>query len=173
MQIEELPGLPGEPPYPVQIALPGVSTFREGYVLRISPKSGASWVGNFQMGCSYYSASVELHTNRLAVIAGGLGYVIDANRREVQHTFGGDIMHIVPLPNCAELLAVSNTDIERHSSTHRVWLSKRIAWDGIGRVQLHGNSLHGYARHFDDSWHHFELDLATGQHTGGAYPSEA
>ena len=173
MQIEELPGLPGEPPFPVQIALPGVSTFREGYVLRISPTTGLSWVGNFQPGASGYCAFLALHTDRLAVIAGGLGYVIDANRRVVQHSFGGDITEVVPLPNSAEFLAISNTDIERHSSTHLAWRSRRVAWDGIRRLQLHGGTLLGQARHFDDSWHHFELELASGKHKGGAYTSEA
>ena len=173
MPVIEMPGLPGEPPYPVQIALPGVSTFREGYVLRFEPRGGDPWVGNFQRGASYYCAFLELHTDRIAVVAGGQGYVVDALRQVHQHTFGGDTMYLLGIEGSSDFLTVSNTEIERHSSTHRTWQSERIAWDGIGQVRLEGSEIIGHARHFDDSWHNFRVNLLTGQHTGGAYPSEA
>ncbi len=172
MHVTELSGLPGDPPYPVQIALPGVSTFREGYVLRFQPNGGEVWVGNFQRGASYYCAYLELHGERVAVVSGGQGYIVDTIRKVHQHVFGGDVMHLIPIEGSTDFLTISNTDIERHSSTQLAWRSGRIAWDGIGRVQLEAGDLVGQARHFDESWHNFRVDLITGHHTGGAY-SEA
>lgn len=173
MHLIELPGLPGEPPYPVQFALPGIGTFREGYVIKFEPNAGDAWVGNFQRGGSQYSAFLELHTCRVAVVAGGQGYVIDAMRKLTQHTFGGGVMRLLAINGTSEFLAISSTDIERHSSTHRAWRSERIAWDGIDQVRLEAGELIGRARHYDDSWHDFQLNLNTGQHTGGAYQDEA
>ena len=173
MHVEELPGLPGEPPYPVPIAVPGASTFREGYVLRIEPSQSEAWVGNFQTGSSHYSAFLDLQNDRLAVVAGGQGYVVDGNRRSIQHTFGGGIAQIIAVPGTAQLLVIGDVDVECHSSSHQAWRSRRIAWDGIDRVQVDGNVLSGLARHFDDSWHEFRLNLSTGEHTGGAYEGEA
>lgn len=168
--VTELPGLPGEPPYPVQIALPGISTFREGYVLRFEPENGESWVGNFQTGISCYSAFHELQTGRVAVIAGGQGYVVDVYRKELLFAFGGDVMCLLPIEGSTDFLTIGNIDIERHSSTQLVWSSARLAWDGIGRLELEGGALLGQARHFDDTWHSFRVGLVTGWHTGGAYP---
>ncbi len=154
----------------MQIALPGISTFREGYVLRFEPENGESWVGNFQTGISYYSAFHELQTGRVAVIAGGQGYVVDVDRKELLFAFGGDVMCLLPTEGGTDFLTISNIDVERHCSTQRVWTSARIAWDGIGRVVLESEALIGQARHFDDTWHSFRIDLLTGLHTGGAYP---
>lgn len=165
--------MPGDPPYSVPIARPGASTFREGYVLKFERSSGESWVGNFQCGSGSYCGFLELHTERVAVIAGGLGYVVDAIRTSTQHAFGGDIICLLPIQGSSDFLAIGNTDVERHSSTHMAWRSKRIAWDGIAEVQIEAGRLVGRAGHFDGTWHSFEVDLLTGKHTGGAYAGEA
>jgi hypothetical protein len=173
MEVTELSGMPGEPPYAVAIALSGVSTFREGYVLRFEPARGESWVGNFQPGAGTYCGFLKLHTDRVAVVAGGLGYVIDSNRKVIQHVFGGDVEALLPVEGTSDFLTFGNVGIERHGSTHLAWRTKRIAWDGIRNTRVQSGKLIGEARHFDDSWHSFEVDLASGQHTGGAYEGEA
>ena len=168
--VEVLPGLPAEPPYAEQFAPVGVSTFREGHVLGFEPKVGEPWCGNFQMaGISYYCAHHALATGEVVVVAGGQGYVIDPESRRLIRTFGAGIMHLRALPGERDFIVISNVDVERHSASTRTWRSRRIAWDGIGRVEIVGPTLVGQARHFDDSWHEFRVDLASGTHVGGAY----
>jgi hypothetical protein len=168
--VEELPGMPGEPPFPEQFAPPGASTFREGYVLRFDDLDGGSWIGNFQkMGGSYYCTYLLLASGEVVVVAGGLGYVVTVSSRGLVRTFGDDVMHVVPLEGGNDFLIISNTDVERHNARERIWRSHRIAWDGIGRVEVSGSYLLGQARHFDESWHQFKLSLVTGTHEGGAY----
>lgn len=168
--IEELPGMPGEPPFPEQFAPPGISTFREGYVLRFEDGISDSWIGNFQKaGGSNYSSHLLLASGEVVVVAGGFGYVIALSPRGLVRTFGGDVMHVVLLEGGNDFLTISNTDVERHCARERVWRSHRIAWDGIGKVEVFDAYLYGQARHFDDSWHQFNLNLVTGTHEGGAY----
>ena len=78
--VEVLPGLPAEPPYAEQFAPVGISTFREGYVLRFEPRSSGPWCGNFQKaGGSYYCTHLTLATGEVVIIAGGTGYVLFVN----------------------------------------------------------------------------------------------
>ena len=172
MKVEQLGGLPGDPPYPIQIALPGASTFREGYVLSVHPSHGEAWIGNFQKGICYYSSFHALDDEHLVVVAGGQGYVVNVNSKACVHSFGGDVMLLLPVPQTSTVLAISNIDVELHCATLMVWRSKRIAWDGIGKVDFQSTELCGQARHFDDTWHPFRLQIATGEHTGGAYTDQ-
>ncbi|MFZ2989463.1 hypothetical protein [Ideonella sp.] len=138
-------------------------------MLRFEPSKGEPWVGNFQKGDSHYCAFHELNAERVAIVAGGQGYVIDAVNKDLLYAFAGDAMCLMPMDGGMDFLTIGNTHIERHSSTQLAWRSRKIAWDGIGRVALESSTLIGQARRFDDTWHAFCVDLRTGQHTGGAF----
>jgi hypothetical protein len=50
------------------------------------------------------------------------------------------------------------------------WRSRRISWDGMREVRLEGLRLFGEAwSPFEDCWLPFELDLCSGEFTGGSY----
>jgi hypothetical protein len=53
--------------------------------------------------------------------------------------------------------------------TGPAWISRRLVWDGVRILQVTHGTVHGEARHYDDTWHPFKVDLATGAADGGAY----
>jgi hypothetical protein len=52
------------------------------------------------------------------------------------------------------------------------WRTRRISWDGMMEVSLDGKRLHGNALDLDDSWARFDVDIDTGEVTGGSYPPD-
>ena len=74
---EVLPGLPAVGPYPEQFAPDGRPTHSEGLVVRVLPRKGEPWVGNFQRGLSKLDAVLaHPNGNNVIVIAGGQAYEV-------------------------------------------------------------------------------------------------
>jgi hypothetical protein len=158
-------------PYPEQFAPDGRPTHSEGLVVRFLPREGEAWVGNFQRGLSKFDAVVA-HPNgdHVIVIAGGQAYVVEPTSRKRKDVFGAAIVCAHPIAN-RRLVILDHQGImfEAIGVDGRVWTTPRLSWDGFKNVSVDSSWIRGLAWRFDDTWHAFEVDVATGMASGGAF----
>ena len=167
---EILGGLPGTGPAPEQFTTHG-GTHSEGFVVRVFPRTGATWVGNFQPGFSPLSAVLE-HPDghKLIVIAGGQAYVIDPATRLAVATFGCDIQSALVDADRNQLIFCNGLWFEALGTAGTSWRSRRVSWDDVRYVHIEGAELRGEGwTPMGETWHEFVVDLESGAAAGGAY----
>jgi hypothetical protein len=104
------------------------------------------------------------------VIAGGQAYVVDPISRKRNVVFGTAIVCAYPIDN-RRLVILDHQGIrfEAIGVDGRVWTTPRLSWDGFKNVSVDSNWIRGFAWRFDNTWHAFEVDVATGMSSGGAF----
>ena len=167
-----LPGLPSSGP-PAQPFPPDFGRLgREGLVVEIIPPRAPSWVGNFSRGLSSFSA-VYQHPDgeRLFVVAGGHGYVVDSATRSIVNEVGAAITGVWPLSSPPSLLLDhQGIAFERIGPEGRLWHTRRLSWDGFKELNITPDTISGLGwRASGDTWEPFTVDLRTGRTRGGAY----
>jgi hypothetical protein len=170
IRLTTLPGLPATGPYPEQFAPGARGTHREGYVVGVSVDDQEEWVGNFQRGGSNYDATFAHPNGRdVLVIAGGQGYVIDPIVRRLQSMVGGAIVNVHVVDDGQLLILDQAISFEAIDAKGSRWHTRRLSWDGFAHVVFSGGKITGRAWALGDSWLPFEVDLNTGEATGGGY----
>jgi hypothetical protein len=171
----ELSVLRGLPAYgkPARVfSATGFGAQSEGLVVSFKAADGAqSWTGNFVRGLTKFDL-VTLHPNGhdALIIAGGQGYVVDPLTGELLNNIGGGIVDAFPLPTRNSIvLNHQNLRFEAIGAEGRIWLTRRISWDQIRSLERRGATLIGQAWRPDSTWHAFELNLDTGDVSGGSY----
>ncbi|MGO4549566.1 hypothetical protein AB4059_00460 [Lysobacter sp. 2RAF19] len=140
-------------------------------MIRFLAGTPEEWVGNFQRDMTSFDQAVALSdTKHVLVIAGGAAYVVDPATQSIVESFGGHIESCTPTADASGFLLSDSTDIELINGSGRVWRSRRLAWDGLRILEVTLHEIRGEARHFEDSWHPFRVNLSNGQATGGAFP---
>jgi len=167
---EVLKGLPGEGTPPLQFSATGQGMHREGYVVRFGPINGEHWIGNFQPGATRLFRLIA-HPNKAhaIVIAGGEAYEIDPTTRSLVSVLGSNYEDIILVPSLNSIVLSDGLRLENYSSTGPIWKTRRLSWDGLRNIKIHGTAIVGEAWNFDNTWHTFSVELATGDVTGGAY----
>ncbi len=168
-----LEGLPVYGPDALRFSSTGQGLHSEGLVVEFECGDDSPWVGNFARGLTTYDC-VELHPDEahVIVIAGGGGYVLDAGAKTVVETFGGAIVGILRDP-------ARNHVVFNHQGifftavgpSGWAWESRRVSWEGMRALVVIGDVLRGEALDLDDAWVSFEVDLKTGESTGGSFPA--
>jgi hypothetical protein len=165
--------LPGLPPYgPTAQSFPRPKAFSEGFVVEFSGNDGETWVGNFAKFWEGGETSIhtELGSRAVVVVAGGSGYLVDAEARRLVREIGFAIRHIWFDGSLQAMIVSNGLWFEAFDAEGVVWHSRRFSWDGIQNVEQSGGTLTGEA--FDpmtDRWLPFCLDLKTGEVAGGSY----
>ena len=166
-----LKGLPAYGPMYVpvtQVEKPYISPYSEGLVIRFFKSDRTSWIANFNLGLTSYSAVFEFpSTDLTVVIAGGSGYVMNRNQTRPIVTFRTAIKTAILTEQ--EVVAVDDTHLITVNSMGNIWTSDRISWDGIADLRLEGHTVFGLAHnpmHEGDDWVDFSLDLTTKQLIG-------
>jgi hypothetical protein len=149
---------------------------RSGLYLRISPRDGPSWRGFFALGFDSDQVVNVVSScpdeGSLCAIAGGYAYVVKAAEpaqwfRVEQHP----VRDLRALVDMGLLLFVGFTSITALDANGIRWTTARLSWEGLSDLAIQENKLRG--RGWDamtDQEVPFEVDLASGQHTGGARP---
>lgn len=170
--------LTGLPPYgPLALPFPsnGAGRHREGFVVRFTPGSVGSWVGNFQRGATRYN-SVLAHpdSRQVVIVAGGEGYIIDPETRSERPCIMSSTINLaISVPEIEQIVLGTDMEFGVIRADGTTWKSGRLSWDGITSVSISGALLTGEAYSpLDDSWHPFTLDLLTGEGLGGSWPKE-
>ncbi|MBO9710689.1 MAG: hypothetical protein J7521_21005 [Caulobacter sp.] len=163
--------LPGLPPYGEPAKnFPDPDAFREGLVVEFTPSTGERWIGNFATGGKRLDGvHDDLGEAAVVVVSGGDVYLVDARERHVALVtpwvktlrFEPDLGLFVLVDDC-EVTALGRSGIK--------WRSRRVSWDGITEVHRDGSVLKGLA-HYPQELPPapFEIDLMTGEATGGSY----
>lgn len=167
-----LPGLPayGEPARVFSAS--GVGLHSEGLVVRFTPSEARAWVGNFIPGTLSDFQLLTQHPNGrdVVIICGGQGYIVDPGSERLTETFGGCIVDAFRHP-AAHAIVFNHQELrfEAMGAAGRIWLTRRISWDGMRSIARTGTTLTGEAWRPGDTWHPFRLDLETGEVEGGSY----
>ena len=167
-----LPGLPtyGEPARVFSAS--GMRTHSEGLVVRFTPPGGRAWIGNFIPGTLSKFQLLTSHPNDhdVLIICGGQGYIVDPVSEQLVKTVGSAIADVFPHPTANGLvLNHQNLCFEAIGVSGKMWLTRRISWDGMRSVTCSGTSLTGEAWRPGDTWHPFHVDLENGAVEGGSY----
>jgi hypothetical protein len=165
-----LPGLAATGPMPEQFSATGQGKHSEGWVVEFTPTSGETWVGNFQPGfTSCCGAYGHPDGSSMVVVAGGTGYIVNIETRQLLHTFGGGIETVIPDLERRQLVFGDGLFFEALSAAGIRWRTRRISWDGMRRISSAGSMIAGEAEDLDGTWRAFRVDLETGTASGGSY----
>jgi hypothetical protein len=149
---------------------------RAGAYVRIEPKQGPAWSGFFALG---FESDRTIHAvyscpdpDAVCVVVGGYAYVVKAS--DPMQWFGLEqrpVVEIRALPDRDLLLFAGFTNIIALGRNGLEWTTERLSWEGISITEVSGHKLHGLAWNaLTDKEVPFEVDLATGQSSGGARP---
>lgn len=169
-RFQELAGLPTSGPLATAFPSEWGCLGREGKVVEFVTSAG-SWVGNFQPGLDGLDLAL-LHPNGrdVLIIASGDLWVVDPDGRKAEHS----------LPALDALLEVRDPDgwifsrqglaLARFGAAGMLWHTRRLSWDGIDELEIHGDAISGRAYSpMDEKWHPFTVDLRSGESSGGSY----
>jgi hypothetical protein len=149
---------------------------RTGAYLRFEPKRGQAWYGFFALG---FESDRMIHAayscpdpDSVCVVVGGYAYVVKttypSNWFQVEQR---PVVEIRALAEFNLLLFAGFTTITALGRDGLAWTSERLSWEGISITGIKGAKLHGLAWDaVTDKEVPFEVDLQTGQSTGGARP---
>jgi hypothetical protein len=151
---------------------------RAGAYVRVVPKQAAAspWYGFFAQGFESDQVVNAVCScpdpDSVCVVAGGYAYIVAAT--DPVRWFRVEQRPVIDLRADLEsglLLFSGFTSITALGREGLRWTTGKLSWEGIEITGVAGGKLHG--RGWDamsDKEVPFELDLATGQHTGGARP---
>lgn len=151
---------------------------RTGSYLRVVPKQGNAWIGFFSLGFDSDQVVNAIYScpnaDSLCVVAGGYGYVVNASdpaqwmRVEQQ-----PVVDVRALPEQKLLLFVGFHTISAFGPAGLLWTTERLSWEGLSISRIDQATLYGQGWDaIADKEAPFEVDLATGKHTGGARPNK-
>jgi hypothetical protein len=150
---------------------------RSGAFLRVVPNSGPAWVGFFALGFDSDQVVSQVCSSpdpdSFCTVVGGYAYLVKANNpvgwlRVEQRP----VVDLRVLSQQGLLLFAGFTTITAVGSAGIAWTTERLSWEGLSITDIKGDKLLG--RGWDalaDKEVPFEVDLKTGQHTGGSRPN--
>jgi len=105
----------------------------------------------------------------LCAVAGGYAYLIDAaNPTQSTHIDQRPVTAVMATEGL--LLFAGFHTIQAWGRGGLVWTTKRLSWDGMQLGEVRDGVLHGTGWNMrTDKDAPFEVDLATGEHTGGGF----
>jgi len=151
---------------------------RSGAYVRVIPRQARAspWYGFFAQGFESDQVVNAICScpdpDSVCVVAGGYAYIVAAT--DPARWFRVEQRPVIDLRGDLEsglLLFSGFTTITALGREGFRWTTGKLSWEGIEITGISGGKLHG--RGWDamsDKEVPFELDLATGQHTGGARP---
>jgi hypothetical protein len=167
--------LEGLPVYgPRALSFPKPDAFREGFVVEFDMDDGEPWVGNFAQfdDRGLNQINLELGAHTVAIVAGGVGYVVDVSKRRLVREIGFGIIDMWFEASIQAMVATNGLWFEAFTGERMLWKSRRISWDGTRNVDRDGLIVTGEACDPTaeiETWRPFRIDLATGEVQGGSY----
>lgn len=151
---------------------------RAGVYLRVIPKQGFPWVGFFSLGFDSDQVVNAIYScpdaDSVCVVASGYGYVVNvSNPSRWMRVEQQPVMEVRALAEQKLLLFAGFHTITAFGRAGLLWTTERLSWDGISISRIDQATLHGQGWDaLSDKEVPFEVDLATGKHTGGARPNK-
>jgi hypothetical protein len=150
---------------------------RSGAYVRVVPQRGPAWVGFFALGFDSDQVVSEVCSSpdpdSFCTVIGGYAYVVKAD--DPEQWFRVEQRPVVDLRVLSQhglLLFAGFTTITAVGSSGIAWTTERLSWEGLTITDIKGDKLLGQGWDaLADKEVPFEVDLKTGQHTGGARPN--
>ena len=150
---------------------------RSGVYLRVVPQSGPAWAGFFALGFDSDQVVSEICStpdpDSFCTVVGGYAYMVKAdNPAQWTRVEQRPVVDLRVLSQQGLLLFAGFTTITAIGSSGIAWTTERLSWEGLSITDIKGDKLMGHGWDaLADKEVPFEVDLKTGQHTGGARPN--
>jgi len=149
------------------------SFYSEGFVVRFYKSNGKSWIANFKLGGTHLKAVFDFpEHNKIIVIAGGLGYIMNPESEKPVSFFGYAIDDILQTENKSLVCADGISFLIIDNTTGEIWRSERISWDGFRNLKYNNNIISGQSydpTNSNQSWSDFTFNILTKEVIGGSY----
>ena len=161
--------------WPQRVAGEEDTLARGAMLLQVRPASGGSFLATCAVGFRDPSALSGVWScprpDDILAIAGGYAYLADTRAPDRPfHVPVRPVAQVLPAPEANLLLLAGFHSIAAIGPTGLLWQSGRLTWEGLTLTGIRDNQLHGLGWHMrTDRELPFTVDLATGQHTGGAF----
>ncbi len=163
--------------WPQRIAGEEDALARGALLLQVKPLSGGSFLATCALGFRAPSALSGVWScprpDDLLAVAGGYAYLADtlAPDRPL-HLPLRPVTQVLSAPDAGLLLLAGFHTVAAIGSNGLLWETARLTWEGLTLTDIRDGQLHGFGWDMrTDRELPFTVDLATGQHTGGAFNS--
>jgi hypothetical protein len=163
--------------YPHQIAGEEDALARGALPVDVQPENGGNFLATCALGFAEIGALRGVwscpNPHELCAIAGGYAYVINTQSPEIStHINLRPVVEVHSAPSHRLLLFVGFHAVAAWGGDGLAWQTPRITWEGLTITGLSADKLHGQAWDMPrDREVPFEVDLRTGQHSGGSAPA--
>jgi len=149
---------------------------RGAMLLNVAPAAGGSFLATCALGFRDPALPTGVWTcprrQDLLALAGGYAYLADTHAPETcLHVPLKPVTAVLPAPADGLLLLAGFHHVVAIGSGGIRWTSARLSWEGLTLTEVRDGKLHGAGWNMmTDREVPFELDLASGVHTGGGFP---
>lgn len=162
--------------YPLAVAGEEDALARGAMHLMVHPASGGSFLATCALGFKDPAMPTGVfaspRADELCAVAGGYAYLVDTLAPErCIHLAMRPVVDLRVAPAQGLLLFIGFHTIGAWGANGLAWETQRLSWEGLRLTELTADSLHGFGWDLiADKELAFTVDLATGSHTGGAFP---
>ncbi len=161
--------------WPQRVAGEEDTLARGAMLLQVKPASGGTFLATCALGFRDPSALTGVWScprpDDLLAVAGGYAYLANTLAPERPlHIPLRPVSQVLPASEANLLLLAGFHTIAAIGATGLLWETARLTWEGLTLTGIRDNELHGLGWDMrTDRELPFTVDLATGQHTGGAF----
>lgn len=161
--------------YPREVAGEEDALARGALQVLIRPAQGGTFLASFALGFSDPRTPTGIWTSpnprELCAVAGGYAYVLDTEEPSLCDLVAQrPVVEVRPMSNAELLVFVGINQLTALGPAGVAWTTARLSWEGLQITEASGSWMRGLGWDmFTDREVEFEVDLATGTHTGGAY----
>ena len=163
--------------YPQSIPGEEDALARGALQLMVHPSSGGPFLATFALGFNAPNlprgAFACPKPDELCAVAGGYAYVVDT-AQPTRFTLLDirPVVQVLPAPEHGLLLFAGHHNVAAWGREGLAWQSARLSWEGLRITGIVSGSLTGFGWDLQtDRELPFCIDLASGAHTGGAFPA--
>jgi hypothetical protein len=162
--------------YPRQIAGEEDALARGALLVDVQPEGAGNFLATCALGFAEIGALRGVWScpepREMCAIAGGYAYIIDTQAPEMStHVNLRPVVEVHASVSHRLLLFVGFHAVVAWGEKGLAWQTPRITWEGLTITGLSEDKLHGTAWDMPrDREVPFEVDLRSGQHTGGSAP---
>jgi len=161
--------------WPQRVAGEEDALARGALLLQVKPASGGSFLATCALGFRAPTALSGVWScprpDDILAVAGGYAYLADTLAPDPPlHLPLRPVTQVLPAPDANLLLLAGFHTIAAIGSSGLLWETARLTWEGLTLTEIRDNQLRGLGWDMStDRELPFAVDLATGQHTGGAF----
>ena len=163
--------------YPQQIAGEEDALARGALQLMVRPASGGAFLATCALGFAEPTMPTGLfpcpRPQEMCAVAGGYVYIVDtAHPEHCTHIALKPVVEVRVLDQQNLLIFVGFHTLIAWGEQGQSWQTAKLSWEGLRITSIEDNTLHGFGWNLmTDKEVAFSVDLLTGQHQGGGFPS--